>query len=196
MNLSLPNSALALAATALFFTLQPTKAAEPAQAEQPRVWRFATELDALPYATGGYYASAVAAREAWRFRGVAASSKLPGFMIKEGFEDKRTNAYALLVDRFVGARANRQEGFWIGGGAELWRNRIRREGYSAATNYNNLMLTVGGGYVWKFSRHFYLNPWAGAHFAVAGELNPSVSGRIYQQSRFTPEASIKIGYTF
>ncbi len=60
----------------------------------------------------------------------------------------------------------------------------------------NYMLTAGGGYVWKFSRHFYLNPWVGSHFVVANRRDIPVSGKIYQQPVFTPEASIKLGFTF
>jgi hypothetical protein len=196
MNFLRTSAALALGAAALLLTSTPARAAEPPAEETPRVWRFGAEIDALPYATGGYYGSFVAARREWRVRAVAARSTMPGFLVEDGFEDKRTDAYALLVDRFLGARRSRQEGFWVGGGVELWSTRIRPEGGNAYTRYNNLMLTAGAGYVWKFSRHFYLNPWAGVHFAAAGERVHNVSGRVYEQARFTPEASIKLGYTF
>ncbi len=159
-------------------------------------WRFGTELDVLPFATKGYYGSFFAARDAWRIRGVAARSSVPGFMVKEGFNDKRTDAYAFLVDRFLGRKRVLQQGWWLGGGVEVWKNRIRAEGYSEYTHYNNLMLTAGGGYVWRISRHFYINPWAGAHFAVAGEMAPVVSGQTYKQGRFVPEASVKVGFDF
>lgn len=196
MNRSLNHAVLALAAAATFSMIPSASAADPTTVEGAPAWRFGTELDALPYATGGYYGSFVAARGAQRIRGVVARSTVPGFMVKEGFEEKRTDAFALLVDQFLGAKRKRQEGFWVGGGVELWRNRIQREGYSEKASYNNVMLTVGGGYVWKFSRHFYLNPWAGVHFAVAGARSVNVAGGVYEQPRFTPEASIKIGYVF
>lgn len=171
-------------------------AADPATSKPAASWRFGTELDALPYATGGYYGSAFAARDAWRLRGVVARATAPGFTVSDGFEDKRTDAYAFLVDRFIGPRSRRQEGFWVGGGVELWRNRIRREGVSDYAKYNNTMLTAGAGYVWRISRHFYINPWAGAHFVVAGDRNVNVSGATYTQPRITPEVSVKFGFTF
>lgn len=86
--------------------------------EGPRPWRLATEVDVLPYATGGYYGSLVAARGEWRLRGVAARSTAPSFLVSDGFQDKRVDAYAVLADRFFGKRKLQQEGFWIGGGAE------------------------------------------------------------------------------
>jgi hypothetical protein len=189
-------AALLTLAAAQLLTSNPAFAAEPNESAPARSWRLGTELDALPFATGGYYGSVVAARDAWRIRGVAARSTVPGFMVSDGFKDKRTDAYAFLVDRFLGPRREHRQGFWIGGGVELWRNRIRHEGVSSYTQYSNVMLTAGGGYVWQISRHFYLNPWAGAHFAVAGERQINVSGRLYQQPMFTPEASIKLGFTF
>src|SRR6266496_723402 len=122
-------------------------------------WKFGTEIDVLPYVMNGYYASAFVARDAWRFRGVAARSDTPSFLVTDGFEKKRTDAYALLVDRFIGHNRNRLQGLWIGGGAELWRSRIRQDGTSDFARYNNAVLTAGGGYVWKLSNHFYVNPW-------------------------------------
>lgn len=196
MTLSLRNAALALVAAAEIIATQPALAAEPETAAAPKTWTFGTELDVLPFATKGYYGSLVAARQSWRIRGVAARSTVPGFMVTEGFKDKRTDAYAFLVDRFLGPRRESQQGFWVGGGVELWRNRIRREGISEYTQYNNVILTAGGGYVWNLTRHLYLNPWAGAHIVVAGNRAINVSGAPYQQSRFTPEASIKFGFRF
>jgi len=196
MNRILSKTALALAAAAAILTAQSPAARETEAPSATGTWHYGTELDVLPYATKGYYASLFAARDAWRVRGVAARSNVPAFMVSDGFEDKRTDAYAFLVDRFAGPRATRQEGFWIGGGIELWRNRISREGVSGYTNYSNTVLTAGGGYVWNISRHFYLNPWAGAHLVVGGDRSIDVSGATYQQPRFTPEASVKFGFRF
>ena len=159
-------------------------------------WRFGTEIDLLPYIMNGYYASAFTAYDGWRFRGVIARSDAPSFLVSSGFEKKRTDAYALLVDRFIGKRKNRLEGFWAGGGVELWRSRIRQEGISDFTRYNNTVLTAGGGYVWKLSNHFYVNPWSAMHIVTAGDRRIDVSGKIYEQPRLTPEASVKFGIIF
>ena len=159
-------------------------------------WNFGGEIDALPYAAGGYYGSVFAAQESWRIRGVAARAAIPSFLVTDGFRDKRTDAYAILVDRFFGAKSQKQEGFWIGGGAEYGRNRIRTKEAPAYSHFDNFVLTVGGGYVWKLSRHVYLNPWAGGHFVAGGSRKIEVSGNTYEQPLFTPEASIKIGFSF
>lgn len=58
------------------------------------------------------------------------------------------------------------------------------------------MLTAGADYVWRFSRHCYLNPWAGGHFVVGGSRQIPVSGKMYQQPWFTPEVSVKFGFSF
>jgi hypothetical protein len=162
----------------------------------PCKWSYGGEIDALPFLMRGYYGSGFVARDGWKLRVVAARSTMPSFMISDGFRDKRADAYALLADRFVGARRQKLEGAWIGGGGEYWRNRIRTKNAPAYATYHDFMLTVGGGYVWKFSRHFYLNPWAAGHLAVDGERNIPVSGKTYKQPVFTPEGSIKLGFTF
>lgn len=171
---------------------------EQAMPQQTAVgkWAFGSEIDALPFAMSGYYGSGFVGRDGWKLRAVAARSTLPSFMVTDGFRDKRSDAYALIADRFIGARRQKLEGPWVGGGGEYWRNRIRTDASPAYANYHNYMLTVGGGYVWKLSRHLYLNPWTAGHFAVAGERNILVSGKTYKQPVFTPEGSIKLGFTF
>ncbi len=161
-----------------------------------RGWKLGSELDVLPYAMGGYYGSGFMGRDGWKFRYVVARSTMPSFLVTGGFKDKRTDAYAFLTDRFFGTRRQNLEGFWIGGGGEYWRNRIRTDASPAFANYQNFMLTAGGGYVRKLSRHFYVNPWVGGHFVVANSRSIAVSGKIYEQPVFTPEASIKLGFTF
>jgi hypothetical protein len=153
------------------------------------------ELDVLPFATGGYYGS-VFVGDAWRLRAVAARSAIPSFLVTSSFEKKRTDAYALLADRFIGSRRAKMEGLWVGGGGEFWRSRIRQEHTTAMTYYNNFLLTGGVGYVYKLSNHFYVNPWGAAHMVVAGDRKINVSGRTYTQPRFTPEVSVKLGFVF
>ena len=187
-----------LSAAALFLLLPvfPAEDKMTSETPEPTPWRVGTELDVLPYATGGYYGSFVVGRKEWRVRAVAARSTAPSFLVSNGFQDKRTDAYAGLVDRFLGSRRAEGRGFWIGGGMEYWRNRIRQDGSSEYTHYNNTMLTAGGGYLWKLSRHIYLNPWSGAHLVVGGDRKINVSGKMYKQPFFTPELSVKISFTF
>jgi hypothetical protein len=158
--------------------------------------KLGSELDILPYATGGYYGSGFLGRDGWKFRYVVARTDIPSFLVTDGFEAKRTDAYALLADRFFGAKRGKLEGFWIGGGGEYWRSRIRTDASPAYTSYQNYLLTLGGGYVWRLSKHFYLNPWAGGHFVVAHARAIAVSAEMYTQPVFTAEASAKLGITF
>lgn len=190
-----------LAIAAITFLTSPLLAQTPATSNSTEssvspCWKFGTEIDLLPYVMHGYYASAFTAHGAWRFRGVAARSEAPRFLVSDGFEKKRTDAYAALVDRFVGRKKDRLEGPWGGGGVEVWRSRIRQEDTSNFTGYNNTVLTAGGGYVWKLSNHFYVNPWSAMHVVVGGDRRINVSGKTYEQPRFTPEISLKFGIIF
>jgi hypothetical protein len=159
-------------------------------------WKFGGELDVVPYATGGFYGSGYLGRDGWKYRYVVARTNIPSFLVSHGYEDKRTDAYALLADRFVGSRRRRLEGLWVGGGFEYWRNRIRIDANPEFTDYQNYVTTTGAGYVWRFSRHLYLNPWVGGHFVIAGSRYIPVAGTVYKQPLFTPEASVKIGISF
>jgi hypothetical protein len=182
--------------TSLLLAQAPSQVAQGNHVAASPSWKAGTEIDLLPYVMNGYYASAFVARDAWRLRGVAARSQAPSFLVTDGFEKKRTDAYALLVDRFMGQKKNRLQGFWIGGGAELWRSRIRQDGTTDFARYDNTVLTAGSGYVWKLSRHFYVNPWSAMHVVVGGDREINVSGKNYEQPRFTPELSVKFGIVF
>ena len=193
---------LATSILILLFSHPPLLAQESPAGEKnspattPSCWRFGSEIDVLPYATGGYYGSLFAGRNVWRLRAVVARTSAPSFLVAEGFEKKRTDAYALLTDRFLGSKKRLQQGIWIGGGGEFWRSRIRQEGTKEYAYYNNFSLTIGGGYAWKLTRHLYLNPWSAAHVVVGGDSAINVSGKTYKQPRFTPEASFKVGFVF
>jgi len=127
MTCSIRSIALLLATAAAIFGATRAAATEPNSSEA-KAWRVGTEVDALPFASSGYYGSLFAAREGWKVRAVAARSDIPSFMVSDGFRDKSTDAYALLADRFVGCKRYQLQGLWVGGGVEQWRNRIRRDG--------------------------------------------------------------------
>lgn len=180
----------------LALAVRTSSAQEAPETKKPL--QLGSEMDVVPYATGGYYGSGFLGmgKDAVRFRYVVARTNMPSFMVSNGFRDKRTDAYALLTDRFFGPNRNKLQGPWIGGGAEYWRNRIRTDQSPVYTEYQNYLATLGGGYVWKLSRHVYLNPWVGGHVVVAHGRDISVGGKVYKQPLFTPEASVKIGITF
>jgi len=151
------------------------------------------ELDALPYVTGGYYGSIWYGIKQFRFRGVIAKIKPPGFLLDEGYENNEVKAYALIVDYFF---KDNFEGFWGGVGLEYWDSSIEHENETVTAKYNNTIFTVGGGYVWKFYKNFYLNPWVAVHAIIAGEKDVRVGSRTYEPQVVTPEASVKIGWHF
>ncbi|MDR3724933.1 MAG: hypothetical protein P4K83_10640 [Terracidiphilus sp.] len=161
-----------------------------------KAWQLGSEVDVMPYATGGYYGSGFLGHDGWKARYVVARTNIPSFLVSDGYRDKRTDAYALLADRFIGAHRRQLEGLWVGGGAEYWRNRIRAENSPTYVPYQNYMATIGAGYVWKLSRHIYINPWAAGHLVVAHSREIPVAGQTYKQPIFTPEGSVKIGFTF
>lgn len=152
------------------------------------------ELDALPYATGGYYGSCWYGRGDWRVRGVFSHVNIPGFAVEKGFDNATNDAAALLIDRFFGSGERQFTGAWIGGGYEYWHNGISRDGSEGTSHYDTSVLTFGGGYIWPVGERLYINPWIAGHYCVGGLDDIDVAGSKYSPDRFLYEASIKLGF--
>lgn len=151
------------------------------------------ELDALPYISGGYYVSGWIGHDRIRVRPVATKTTLPSFVVQDGFKNADLEVYAVIVDYFP---RDGFRGFWVGAGAEYWKNSIENESNGGTAKWDNTIATVGGGYVWEFGGHFYLNPWAAGHLVVGGPTSVLAGGATYSPKRFTPEVSIKVGWHF
>jgi hypothetical protein len=151
------------------------------------------ELDALPYITGGYYFSVWVGHNHMRYRSVVTKATTPEFLLKEGFTNNDIHAYTLIADYFFKTGF---KGWWIGSGFEYWKGQIQADTKLSNAKYSNAVFTVGGGYVWKFYKNFYLNPWTGCHLRIAGDTEVMVDGEKFVPPFFTPELSIKIGWHF
>jgi len=151
------------------------------------------ELDAFPYISGGYYGSMWIGHNKMRYRGVIANVNTPDFILPDGFTNNEVQAYAAIADYFF------QPGFkawWIGAGLEYWKCTIQTDQQLSTGNYNQTIFTIGGGYVWKFYKNFYINPWVAAHARIGGETKVQVDGKEFNPANFIPEASLKIGWHF
>lgn len=151
------------------------------------------ELDALPYITGGYYGSIWLGHDRIRLRPVVAKTTLPSFVVQDGFDHADVRAYAIIADYFF---RDNFRGFWMGAGAEYWRNSVERTLNGATASWDNTIATLGGGYVWTLAGNFYVNPWGAVHLIIAGHSDLQVGGATYSPKRLTPELSLKIGWHF
>lgn len=167
-----------------------------AQKDSQTNLRIGTELDALPYISGGYYFSGWVGYEKLRLRAVLTNVKTPEFVIPSGFKDLETDAYTLLIDYFPTTTENEYEKWWIGLGMEYWENSVVNSSNNANGKYDNLIITLGGGYVWKIYKNLYLNPWIAGHLPITGTSNLNIGGKIYEPKKFLYEASLKIGWYF
>jgi hypothetical protein len=152
-----------------------------------------TELDLLPYISGGYYVSAWYGIDQFRFRAILTKTTVPEFVLADGYTDNKLDVYAFIADYFF---KKNFEGFWIGTGLESWDAQIKYEAENQTASYNNTVFTLGGGYVWKFYENFYLNPWVAFHYIIAGDKEVRVGGNSFKPNVLTPEASIKVGWHF
>jgi hypothetical protein len=54
---------------------------------------------------------------------------MPEFLVADGFSGLHTNAFALIVDRFLGRGAWDFRGPWLGTGIAYWKSDVEREGF-------------------------------------------------------------------
>ena len=152
------------------------------------------EIDALPYLTGGYYGSVWLGlnQPRIRLRPVIAQASVPAFMLEDEIEANTLLVYAFVADYFFKPD---YKGFWVGTGMEFWDGEVENISSDTAA-YEQLVFTVGGGYVWKFWGNLYFNPWVAGHLRVSGDSEVLVGNYLFEPPVFTPEASLKIGWHF
>ncbi|TMU56500.1 hypothetical protein [Flagellimonas algicola] len=151
------------------------------------------ELDAVPYLFEGYYGSVWVGHNHLRYRAVITKIETPSFILEDGFTNNEMKVYAAIVDYFFKPGF---EGWWIGPGLEYWDATIQTDAKLETAEYNNTIFTLGGGYVWKFHKNFYLNPWAAVHLRIAGDKEVRVDQSIYETPLLIPEISLKLGWHF
>ncbi len=151
------------------------------------------ELDAVPYIFKGYYGSFWIGHKHFRYRAVITKIETPDFILEDGFTNNNMKVYAAIVDYFFKPDFN---GWWIGPGIEYWDAEIQTNAELEISEYENFIFTLGGGYVWKFYKNFYLNPWVAGHLRIAGDKDVGVDQSTYKTPFFTPEISLKLGWHF
>ena len=164
--------------------------------ESKSLIRTGFEIDALPYITGGYYFSAWGGYEKFRLRGVITNINSPDFIIPDGFEDLETDVVTVIVDYFPLAQKNEYEKWWVGVGLEYWKNSVVNSLDKSSAKYDNMIATLGGGYVWKIWGNLYLNPWAAVHLPITGTSSIKIGNSDYKLEKFLYEASLKLGWYF
>jgi len=176
-------------ALALFLASGLALAAESPQ--EATVW--ATEVDLLPVATGGWYTSIAAGRDVWRLRAVAAAVHVPDRFSPEGWEKAQTRAQALLVDRFF------RRGFtgpWVGAGVERWDEDLKWGRGPERVRLKSLQATLGTGWALPLGRGFYVNPWLAVHRRIGGDRSAAIPQAECRPRSMQLEGSVKIGYIF
>ena len=153
------------------------------------------EVDLLPVALSaaagelGGGVNVWVGRDRVRMRAVGTYLAFPGGLTPSGFEDRRLAVAAGIVDVFY------RPGFtgpWLGGGFEYWWNRIGSPAGPGTASWNSWVATLGGGFVWKFWRSVYLNPWAAGHLLLS-RPEISLNGATWKPQPVTGEVSLKIG---
>lgn len=167
-------------------------AASPAHASS---WGF--ESDAIGWASGGYHGSAWFGSEQVRVRVVKAVFFAPSFIVPEGFERLRHEAWEFFVDVAWRPRPARFEGLWSGVGLELYDRTIRDASTGTDAEFDALELALRTGYIWRpFDAGFYVNPWIGLNVRLDGDATVLVGERVYAAPRLSPLASLKLGWQF
>jgi hypothetical protein len=153
---------------------------------------FGAEFDVLALVNDGYYISLFAGGGHVRGRAVYTHLTVPGFATDDDFEDNDLSVVAGILDIYF---KDGFTGWWVGPGLEGWEGKVTEKSSGLRQTYQTTMFTVGGGYTWKFSDHFYLNPWAAIHVPIAGDRDISFASSVFEINT-TPEVSVKLGIVF
>lgn len=164
-----------------------------AQQDSAKKIQVGIELDALPYATGGYFAAAWAGKDLVRIRILTAAVNKPDWTTTDGFTHHHINAYALVADRFF---KSGWKGWWLSGGLVYWKSRIETNAGNEQAKLQNFLLNGSLGYNITLYKKLYLSPWAGLSFRFVGDTKVPVDNKQFTLPFVNPEASLKLGYTF
>ena len=128
-----------------------------------------------------------------RIRGLAARTFVPGFAVPDGFEKETIQSFALLGDYFFTPAF---KNLWAGGGVEYWKGGVTNSDDLARSNFKDIILTAGAGYIIKIWQGIYINPGVAIHLIVSGDRAVETGSRIFNTNTITPELSLKIGYHY
>lgn len=151
------------------------------------------EQDALPYATGGYFAGAWVGKGHVRGRALLAHVHKPDLITPEGFTNNRVTAYALVGDYFLKPG---WKGWYAGTGLVLWKSNIQSNIKAGVAYYRNWLWNGSVGYNITLHKNLYLSPWAGMHVRVGGDKSVLIDGKTFTPPLLNPEASVKVGVFF
>ncbi len=167
--------------------------AQPGFSQSGKTISLGLEQDFLPYATGGYYVGAWVGKSHLRARALIAYVNKPSFVVPDGFTNNVVTSYALVGDYFI---KEGWSGVWISGGLVYWNSSIQNSQTLGTAKYENILINGSAGYNWKLYKNFYLSPWAGLSFRVAGAKEVAVDGASFTTPIANPEISLKVGWYF
>lgn len=154
---------------------------------------FGFEQDVLPYITGGYFFGAWAGIDHMRVRAITAKVNKPGFVVKDGFANNKTRAYAMLADYFS---RDDWSGWWAGAGWVYWKSSIQTDKKLTTAYYYNWLVNGSAGYNFSLGKRLYISPWCGIHIRIAGNKLVAVDDKIFKPALLNPEGSLKMGVKF
>jgi len=166
------------------------------QPDYPPPFKYNTvglEVDALPFATGGYNGSIWYGHNKVRLRGFFAKINTPRVFLRDGFERDSLRVYALNVEYFI---ENNFKGFWFATGVQYWKGSVGHKNEIKRGEYEYIRVPLSFGYVWKFFPNLYLNSWGGFYFFVLGDKKAQVGNRPVFFDEVVPIISVALGWHF
>ena len=160
--------------------------------DKPSTFYFGLEQDVLPYFFKGFIITGWTGRDFMRYRFSYAQATNPKFVLGEGIDADRVNAFGLSFEYFF---KENFEGFWLGPGIGYWTNNVKSIMNEEIIN-ESVIFSFGGGYNFKITNWLYFTPWVAGHTRVSGTTPVEMVSTVYKPAIFTPELSLKLGVKF
>ncbi len=150
------------------------------------------EADVVPYILGGYHGSIWYGYKHLRFRGVYVNGTID-FGLSNGFEKNKIQVGAVIIDYFF---KNNWKKHFLSTGLEYLDGNISNKYSSKSADYNTVLFTAGGGYVFKIYKNFYVAPHVAFTLRIAGDKTVEIDGYKQDTPFFQPEGGLRLGWHF
>ncbi len=152
------------------------------------------QADAVPYLLNGYNVAVWTGRDRLRFLGFLESLSTPEVLLRDGFQNGEVDiSYGFLVDYFL---EKNFQGLWVSSGFGYFGGTVGHESELTTGEVENIVFTVGLGYVLPLGNGFYFSSIFSANFIIGGDKVIRVGSKTFYLDDATPDLGVQLGWAY